>query len=123
MKTLAKTAKTTGKLLEMARELNAWDGSQDWAYTFDIEDADEYLGSMKPSEIIRAMFFGDVENGVSYSDAQVRFNAYANLEIVSSYTLENEAWGCRDDIITDYREEFGAGKLDEAMNEMDTDEK
>ena len=123
MKTLAKTDKTTGKLIEMARELNAWDGSQDWAYTFDIEDADEYLGSMKPSEIIRAMFFGDIENGVSYSDAQVRFNAYANLEFVSSYTLEDEAWGYRDDIITDYRDEFGADKLDEAMNEMDTEEK
>lgn len=121
MKTLAKTDKTTGKLLNMARELNQWDGSHDWADTFDIEDADDYLG-MKPSEIIRAMFFGDVEDGVSYSDAQVRFNAYANLEIVSSYTLENEAWDCRDDIITDYRDKFGVDKLTEALSEMDTDE-
>ena len=121
MKTLAKTDKTTGKLIEMARELNAWNGSCEWADTFDIDDADEYLGSMKPSAIIRAIFFGDVEDGVSYSDAQVRFDAYANLEFVSSYTLENEAWGYRDDIITDYRDEFGADKLDGAVDEMDVD--
>ena len=118
---LEKTDKTISKLLEMARELNQWDGSCDWADTFDIEDADDILTGMKPSKILRAMFFGDIENGVGYSDAQVRFNGYANLEFVSSYTLEGEAWDYRDDIINDYRDEFGAGKLDEAMDEMDTD--
>ena len=120
--TLEKTDKTTSKLVEMARELNSWDSSCDWADTFDIEDADDYLAGMKPSEILRAMFFGDTEEGVGFTDAQMRFNSYGNLEIISSYSLENEAWDYRDDIINDYRDEFGADKLDEAINEMDTEE-
>lgn len=75
-----------------------------------------------PSEILRALFFGNIEDGVSYSDAQVRYNAYGNLEIISSYSLETEAWDYRDDILDDYRNEFGEGKLSEALSEMDTDE-
>lgn len=119
---LEKTDKTTGKLLEMARELNQWDGSHDWAGTFDVEDADDYLSGVSPSEILRALFFGNIEDGVGYSDAQVRYNAYGNLEIISSYSLETEAWDYRDDILDDYRNEFGEGKLNEALSEMDTDE-
>lgn len=122
MKTLEKTDKTTAKLLDMARELNQWDGSCDWADTFDIEDADDYLSGVTPSEILRSLFFGNVEDGVNYFDAQVRYNGYGNLEIISSYTLENEAWDYRDDILDGYRDEFGADKLDEALSEMDTDE-
>ena len=117
--TLEKTAKTTSKLVEMARELNSWDGSCDWADTFDIEDADDYLSGMKPSDILRALFFGDIEDGVSYTDAQIRFNGYGNLEIISSYSLENEAWGYRDEILDDYRNEFGEDKLNECLSEMD----
>ena len=116
---LEKTDKTISKLLEMARELNQWDGSCDWADTFDIEDADDYLFSMKPSEIIRAMFFGDTEEGVGFTDAQVRFNGAGNLEIVSSYTLENEAWDYRDEILEAYGDEFGEDTLNKCLSEMD----
>lgn len=116
---LEKTDKTISKLLEMARELNSWDGSCNWVDTFDIDDADDYLSGMKPSEIIRAMFSGDIEEGASYTDAQMRLNAYENLEIISSYTLEDEAWDYRDDIIDDYRNEFGEDKLNECLSEMD----
>lgn len=38
---LEKTDKTISKLFEMARELNQWDGSCDWADTFDTEEADD----------------------------------------------------------------------------------
>lgn len=120
--TLKKTDKTIDKLLDMARELNQWDGSQDWADTFDLMDADDYLSGVTPSEILRSLFFGNVEEGVSYSDAQVRYNGYGNLEVISSYALANEAWGYRDDILEDYRDEFGVDKLNEALSEMDTDE-
>lgn len=120
--TLEKTNKTTAKLLDMARELNQWDGSQDWADTFDLMDADDYLSGVTPSEILRSLFFGNIEDGVSYYDAQVRYNGYGNLEVISSYALENEAWDYRDDILEDYRNEFGADKLNEALSEMDTDE-
>ena len=116
---LEKTDKTIGKLIEMARELNSWNGSCEWAETFDIDEADDILADMKPSEILRALFFGDVEYGVSFTDTQMRFDVYGNLEIISSYSLENEAWWYRDDIIDDYRNEFGADKLAECLGEMD----
>ena len=117
---LKETCENMQKLLEMAREINAYDGSEDWADTFGIEDADDYM-TLTPSEILRAIFFGDIEDGVGYSDAQIRFNAYANIEIVSNYTLEKEAWGYKDDILEDYESAFGEDMLNEALSEMDTD--
>ena len=116
---LEKTDKTISKLIEMARELNQWDGSCDWADTFDIEDADDILTGMKPSEILRALYFGDTEEGISLDDAQMRFDGYANLEIISSYTLENEAWDYRDDILECYKDEFGEDELNKCLSEMD----
>lgn len=61
--TLEKTDKTTDKLLNMARELNQGGGSQGWADTFDLMDADDYLCGVTPSEILRSLFFGNVEGG------------------------------------------------------------
>ena len=103
----------------MARELNQWDGSCDWANTSDIEDADDYLIGMKPSEILRALVFGDTENGISLDDAQMRFDDYGNIEIISSHTLENEARDYRDEILEAYGDEFGEDKLNECLSEMD----
>ena len=117
---LKETCENMQKLLEMAREINAYDGNEDWADTFSIEDADDYM-TLTPSEILRAIFFGDIEDGVGYSDAQIRFNGYANIEIVSNYTLEKEAWGYKDDILEDYESAFGEDMLNEALSEMDTD--
>lgn len=117
--TLKKTEKTISKLIEMARELNSWNDSCDWANTFDIEDADDHLVDMKPSEILRTLFFGNIEKGVGFTDAELRFNDYGNLEIISSHTLEHEAWDYRNEILDDYRNEFGEDKLDKCLSEMD----
>ena len=116
---LEKTDKTISKLIEMARELNSWNSSCEWANTFDIDEADDLLTGMKPSEILRAMFFGDIENDVSIYDAQMRFDVCGNLEIISNYTLEDEAWDCRNEILDDYRDEFGEDKLNERLSEID----
>ena len=116
---LEKTDKTISKLIEMARELNSWNGSCDWADTFDIDESDDILTGMKPSEILRALFFVNIEDGVSFEDAQMRFDGYGNLEIISSYSLENEAWGYRDEILDYYRDEFGEDKLNECLGEID----
>jgi hypothetical protein len=121
MTALRNTRKTTGKLIEMARELTCENGSFEWADATPIMDADEMLDGVKRSEILRAMFFGSIEEGVGYPDALVRWNGLGNLEIVSPYTLENEAWDERDEILDNYREAFGTDRLDEALTDMDTD--
>lgn len=111
------------KLIEMAREINNEEyGTYDWADTFSIMDADDYISSVSPSEILRAVFFGGIEDDVNYTDTQVRYDAYGNLEIVSSSTLEDEAWDLRDEILEEYRRVFGEDKFNEALSEMYTDE-
>lgn len=74
---------------------------------------------MKPSEIIRATLYGDIEDGVIYPDAYMRFDVYGNLEIISDHTLKEETWDNRDEILEDYKREFGEDKLDECLSEMD----
>ena len=122
MTVLRNTRKPTDRLIDMARDLNYEDCGFEWADATPIMDADEMLDGVKRSEILRAMFFGSIEDGVSYSDAMVRWNGLGNLEIVSTFALENEAWNERDEIIGAYREAFGVDRLDEAMRGMDTDE-
>lgn len=123
MTALRNTDRTKQNLIDMARELNFNIGGFEWADTFSITDPDDWLTSIgvKPAEILRAMFFGHIEEGVPYLDALVRWNAYGNLEIISPHTIENEAWEDRDEILEAYRDEYGADRLDEALAGMDTD--
>lgn len=72
-------------LLTLYRDANSWDGSFDWADTFDIEDACDMFADRM--ELARAIVYGDVTNIVE----EVRLNGYGNLETVSAYELEQDA--------------------------------
>lgn len=120
MITLDNTANNIETLINMARELNTENGSEEWSDAFSLAyEADDYLAGMKPSEIMRAMFFGNTDGFSSYSDALVRFNAYGNFEIIDPLTLDNEAWDYRDEILENYKDTFGDEAFDKAIANMD----
>lgn len=119
MITLDNTANNIETLINMARELNTENGSEEWSDAFSLAyEADDYLAGMKSSEIMRAMFFGKIDC-FDYANAMVRFNAYGNFEIIDPITLDNEAWDYRDEILANYKDTFGDEAFDKAIANMD----
>lgn len=79
-------------LLSLFREANSWDGSFDFCDTYDIDDL---VSMMKPTDLVAAIIYGDVTNNVD----DVRFNAYGNLETITSCELYDECRYYLDDLV------------------------
>ena len=92
--------------LQICKEIDSYDGSMEFTRTTTIEELAE---TMDAYELARAIIYGEVDN----IDFDVRFNAYANLESVTSYDLKNESESYIEEII-DYIEENG---VEEFTNE------
>ena len=78
--------------VEIAREINRYDGSCDWADTYYIEDIATWT---EPTELARAIIYGNV----TCINEMVRYDAYSNLETVYEFDLECDAIDYLDDII------------------------
>ena len=85
--------------LQICKEIDSYDGSMDFVRTTTIEELAE---TMNAYELARAIIYGNVDN----VDFDVRFNAYSNLENVTSYDLENESESYIQEIL-EYIEENG----------------
>lgn len=116
---LKRTQKNLTKLVDMARECNAYNGTHEWVEAYSFDEIDEILGDMKPSDILTRVFFGDIEKGIDWSTARIRFNAYENIEITSEYQIKQEAWDYRDEILEDYKEVVSEPEYEEAIQELD----
>lgn len=109
-------------LLSLTRESNSYDGSFDYADTYEsIEDLVEIMDDKK--EIARAIIYGNVENMVD----PVRFNGYGNIETISEYELVKE---CQSDIdeIAEWIVDNGTSNIytlvdevEEVLNEQEED--
>ena len=80
---------------EVVNELNCWDYSLNFLEIVCMEDLDTYLEGYAPHEIIDRMFYGDFNP----NDAYFRFNAYANLESLNEWDLEERYKMYIDEII------------------------
>lgn len=90
--------------LDICKSINSYDGSMDWADTWDLED----LASMVSAyDLARAIIYGEVTNIID----EVRYNGYGNLETVDSYDLEKESENYISEII-DFIESKGFSYLD-----------
>lgn len=108
------------ELVEIARELNSWDGSFDEfnVHSFD-EDFFEMMFAEKPYEAARATHFGEV----NWSDDYIRFNGYGNLESLSDWDLEKEAKDRGEEIVEAMLENLGNLSIpDEVQELIDEDE-
>lgn len=96
--------------LSICRGINSYDGSMDWADTWDLE---ELASSIDAYELARAIIYGEVTN--------IKDNAYGNLETIDEYDLEQESKDYIDEII-DFIESNGfsdlyCDELEEIYNE------
>jgi len=102
--------------LSICRDINSYDGSMDWANTWDLE---ELSSSIDAYGLARAIIYGEVTN----IEDSVRYNAYGNLETIDEYDLEQESKDYIDEII-DFIESNGfsdlyCDKLEEIYNESE----
>ena len=105
--------------LEICRNINSYDGSMDWADSWDLEEIASFTDSY---ELARAIIYGNVTN----VNENVRYNGYGNLENVSDYDLEKESENYISEII-DFIESNGfsylcCDELEEIYNENEEEE-
>ena len=74
----------SSKRLELCKQINCFNNSMDFADTTTIQELAE---TMDTYELARAIIYGEVNS----IEDDVRFNAYANLESVTTYDLEGES--------------------------------
>lgn len=99
---MGKAAETLGKmlkdnlgkegLLDLAREINSYDGSFEDAEWYDFEDAAEFAESTY--EFGRAIVYGNVTS----VSQPVRYDVYGNLYNVSAWEIEQEIWEQAEDL-------------------------
>ena len=80
---------------DVVNELNCWDGCLEFLEVYYMEDLDYYLEGHTPSEILNKMFYGNFNPNDSY----FRFDAYANLESLNEWDLEERYKMYIDEII------------------------
>lgn len=80
---------------DLVFELNCWNGCLDYLDAVDMDYLDDYLNALTPMEIANKIFYGDFNPNHSY----FRFNAYANLESLDAYDLEDEYRTYIDEIV------------------------
>lgn len=77
---------------------------------------------MEPSEILRKVFFGKIDEGIGYGTARIRFNGYENIEIISVYELEQDAWDYREEIFENYKDAVSEFEYERATEELEFEE-
>lgn len=119
---LKKTDKNINKLIEMANECNDYNGSHEWAKAYSLDEIDDILAGMKPSEILTKVYYGGIEDWIDYDTARIRFDAYENIQITNMYQIGQEAWDYQDEILEDYKEVVGEDEYEKAMKELEFEE-
>lgn len=96
-------------LKDMVNECNGWNDSLEEYYMYEF---DEYFFKMffngNIIEAVRATFFGNIQN---WYDEYIHFNAYGNLESMSSYEYDNMLDENKTEIIETALELYQEGHL------------
>ena len=105
--------------LNICKSINSYDGSMDWADSFDLEELASWTNAY---DLARAIIYGNVTN----VNDEVRYNGYGNLESVDSYDLEKESADYIEEII-DFIDSNGfsdvdCDELEEIFDESENEE-
>ena len=105
------TKYTTEQLNEMAREVNGWDSSlKDYDY-MEMEQLDEMLNGVEPTEVLRMAHFGEF----NWSDDYFTINVYGNLESISEFEFEDMLKDNHDEIVERYNELVESGEIENIL--------
>jgi hypothetical protein len=105
-------------LLDVCRQINAYDGSMDFCDTYDICEIGDI---MKSEDLVMAIIYGDVENAID----PVRFDDLGHLESVDEYDLADEAMDYINeatDVLVSNRDEYGitvSGEVEDILNDVE----
>ena len=83
-------------LKDMVNECHSWDGSLDDYYMEYFDEEFFKIFFENPMEVARATYFGNIQN---WNDDYIRFNAYGNLESMSSYEYDSMLEDGKEEII------------------------
>jgi len=87
---------TVEQLRLMVMEVNEFDSSLDNLEFFEMEELDDVLTGLEPTEILRMAHFGDF----NWNDEYFQINVYGNLDSVNSWDIEDY----QDEIVDRYNE-------------------
>ena len=100
--------------IELVREINNYDGSLDYLDVYYMEDLDELLDGLSPTEILNKMHFGNF-NPTSYF---FRFDGYMNLESLDLWEYEKEVCEYALDIAKRFIELYEENSVDTDIVEV-----
>ena len=72
--------------MELVREVNFWDSSLDYLNVYYMDELDELLDGLTPTEILNKMHFGKFNPTSSF----FRFDGYMNLESLDMWEYERD---------------------------------
>ena len=102
---------TVEQLREILQEVNGWDGSlEDYDY-MEMEQLDEMLNSVEPTEVLRMAHFGEF----NWSDDYFTINVYGNLESISEFEFEDMLKDNHDEIVERYNELLEDGAIEDIL--------
>ena len=97
-------------LMNMMNECDSYNGSFENLRSYDNdEDFFRTFFEGNPMEVARRTFYGNYR----YCDEFVRFNAYGNLESLSSYGYEEEIESYKEEIIDEYLQLLDDNSIDD----------
>lgn len=100
-------------LRDVVIAVNTWDGYFDWLAWEDMDNLNDILCGLEPSEIIDKVMYGDFNSNDDY----FKFDGYGNLETCSELDMENELDEYRDEI-AEYLPDFQGDVWDATLQEL-----
>lgn len=100
---------TVEQLAEMVREVNGYDGSLENYEYREMEELNELLYGVEPTEILRMAHFGEF----NWNDEYFQINVYGNLDSYRELQVTIELEDNQDEIIAHYNELVESGDIEE----------
>ena len=102
---------TVEQLREMLQEVNGWDSSlEDYDY-MEMDQLDEMLNSVEPTEVLRMAHFGEF----NWSDDYFTINVYGNLDSINEFEFEDMLKDNHDEIAERYNELVESEEIEDIL--------
>ena len=101
-------------LMELVQEVNNWDDSLSHFDYISMDEFDEYLGYLSPTDLANKIHYGDFNPNDDYFN----FNGYANLVSWSQWEYEAELTTYKYEIVDRFIELYEEGHAETTYQEI-----